>query len=167
MPRIATNIVDVYVFRRAAQIEFLTLLRAPRSRLGQTWQSVHGRIEAGESAWQAALRELGEETALKPLGFWQLEFVNAFYVARDDTLQLCPCFAAEAAPAADIRLSHEHTAFRWLPYPQILEALLWPGQRQAVCEVMEQIVRPGPAEPFLRIPLPDESHRPQPTRDRG
>lgn len=116
MPRIVSEIVDVYPFRRLPQrIEFLQLQRADGEVLGGTWQAVHGRIEPGERAWQAALRELAEETGLTPRRLWQVDAVNTFYEARSDCVHLCPCFAAETDPAATIRLCGEHRAWRWLP----------------------------------------------------
>lgn len=154
MPDIVSNVIDVYAFRRSAmQVEFLLLKRSEGRRLAGTWQAVHGRIEPGETAVQAALRELEEETGLRPIGFWQLEFVNTFYLAAEDALLMCPCFAAEIDPATEIVLSAEHTDYRWEPSEQALEGYMWPGQRHAVREIMAEIVTPGLAEPHMRIAL--------------
>lgn len=159
MPGIDSNVIDVYPFRRAGtQVEFLLLKRAPGIWLGGTWQAVHGKIEAGETAPQAALRELREETGLRRLGFWQLEFVNTFYVAEKDAILMCACFAAEIAADAAIRLSDEHTDYRWEPYEQAAKSYMWPGQRRALREIMEEIVAPGLAEPHLRIALKTEGN---------
>ncbi len=152
MPEVVSNVIDVYPFRRAENgVEFLLLKRVVGVRLGGTWQAVHGRIEAGETAWQAALRELKEETSLTPLGFWQIEFVNTFYLATEDRILICPCFAAEIASDAEITLSHEHTDFRWEPTEQALRIFMWPGQRRAVREILDEIVTPGRGEPYLRF----------------
>jgi 8-oxo-dGTP pyrophosphatase MutT (NUDIX family) len=152
MPKIVSDVVDVYVFRRdGKRVEFLLLKRSSGRRLAGTWQAVHGRIQEGETAVQAALRELHEEIGLRPVGFWQLEYVNTFYMVSEDTLLMCPCFAAEIDPAAEIILSDEHTAYRWEPTERALEGYMWPGQRHAVREVMAAIVTPGLAEPHMRI----------------
>jgi dATP pyrophosphohydrolase len=152
MPEVVSNVIDVYPFRRVEKgVEFLLLKRVAGVRLGGTWQAVHGRIEAGEAAWQAALRELKEETGLTPLGFWQIEFVNTFYLATEDRILICPCFAAEIAADVDVVLSDEHTDFRWEPVEQALETFMWPGQRRAVREILEEIVTPGRGEPHLRF----------------
>lgn len=152
MPRFVAPIVDVYVFRRAsAGPEFLLLLRAPERAIGGTWQAVHGRIEDGETATATALRELGEETGLTPTGFWQLEMLNTFFVAAEDAIYVCPCFAVEAAPDAVVRLCEEHTDHRWLAVDDVLRELMWPGQRAAVREIVEEIITGGRAEQFLRL----------------
>jgi dATP pyrophosphohydrolase len=157
MPAVDSDMIDVYPFRRGETgVDFLLLKRAPAIWLGGTWQAVHGKIETGETAPQAALRELREETGLRPLGFWQLEFVNTFYVAKQDRILMCACFAAEVAADAVVRLSDEHTDYRWEPYEQALRSYMWPGQRRAIREIMEEIVTPGLAEPHLRISPRDE-----------
>lgn len=161
MPEIVTNIVDVYPFRRTGgRVEFLLLHRAADRRIGATWQAVHGRIEPGESAAQAAVRELREEAGLIPQRLWQLEHVNTFYLGREDAIAMCPGFAAEVAADAAVVLNAEHTAFRWLAAEEALSELMWPGQRTAVREVLDVIVSPGAAEPLLRMELPTRSQRP-------
>lgn len=161
MPKITSTHVEVFPFRRTPTgLEFLLLLRRPDSAIGGTWQPVFGAIEAGETAPQAALRELREETSLFPRGFWQVEGVDIFYLARIDTITLCPCFAVEVAADAPVTISDEHTAFRWLDTAAMLRETLWPGQRRAVREIVTDITRPGPAEPLLRIPLNQERSAP-------
>ena len=155
MPRIVSNVIDVYPFRRGgSRAEFLLLKRSPEIRLGNTWQAVHGHVEAGETAWQAAQRELKEETGLKPIGFWQIDYVNTFYVAAEDTVLMCPCFAAEIARDASVQLSSEHSELRWEDADSAQRVFLWPGQRRALGEILSEIITRGPADPHLRIPPP-------------
>lgn len=153
MPSIVSAIVDVYVFRVAANgVEFLLLQRAPRINLGSTWQAVHGKIEPAETAVAAARRELLEETGLTPQRFWQLDCVNTFYMASQDAIHMCPCFAADVDPAAGVRLSDEHVAFRWVPAEAAEAAFMWPGQREAVRQVLSYLVAGSAAEAHLRLP---------------
>ncbi len=160
MPEIVSNLVDVLVFRRVRpgpaedSIELLRLRRQAGAHLGDTWQILHGHVEPGERAPQAAVRELFEETGLKPVRFWQLESVNTFYVAKTDQILMCPCFVAEVAPDAAVRLNHEHSEHRWESFAQSHQMMMWPGERRALRELVEEILRPGPAEPALRIEWP-------------
>ncbi len=57
MPRIVADIVDAYIFRKVnARVQFLLLLRRADAALGNTWQSIHEKIEPGETALEAAER---------------------------------------------------------------------------------------------------------------
>lgn len=129
------------------------MLRAPGRILAGTWQAVHGKIEGSETAWQAALRELREETRLTPTAFWQLEIVNSFYVARTDKLMMCPGFAAEVSPDAFVQLCEEHDDFAWWPADVARERYMWPGQRAAVAEIMKVIIADKPAAEHMRIAI--------------
>jgi dATP pyrophosphohydrolase len=152
MPAILSRLVDVYVFRRGSTgVEFLQLHRRPGESIGGTWQSVHGGIEAGETAVQAARRELSEETGLEPVRVWQLEHVNTFYSAADDVIHMCPGFAAEVTMDAVVKIDDEHDAFRWVAASAAENSFLWPGQRTCIREILETIVTPGEAERFLRL----------------
>lgn len=154
MAEIVARIVDVYVFRRAAAgPEFLVLKRSATEQPGSTWQVVLGRIEPGETATQAALRELTEETGLRPLRVWQLEHVNTFFIAARDTVFLCPGFAIEVAADAAVRLNEEHVAFEWLGAAAAAQRMMWPGQRTALREIVDVILSGHFSEPYLRIGL--------------
>jgi len=160
-PVIRSDIVDVYVFRRrserrAGDVEFLQLHRTAGQALAQTWQPVMGHMEQGETAARTALRELEEETGFAPdaglLGFWQLESPNTYFLHSHEAIVRSPCFGAQVAPGAEPRLDDSHDQVRWLAPDHADRYLLWPGQRNAVREVLRDILEPGaPAEPMLRI----------------
>lgn len=148
------DMVQCYVVRQTPTgFDFLQLRRAAGDFMGGTWQSIYGGIKESETAWQAALRELLEETGLTPLEFYQLDTVNTFYLAKDDSIWNCPGFCAIVAAGARIQLNVEHEEYRWRPREQFLAELVWPGERMACAELCREILDDGPAKPFLRIAL--------------
>jgi dATP pyrophosphohydrolase len=158
MPKMVSEIVDCYVFRRRSEgVEVLLLKRAEGRYMGGTWHAVHGRIESGETAWQTALRELREETRLRPVKFYQLDLVNTFYVAKEDAIHCCPSFAAEVDADAEPILNEEHTAYRWLPLPLAMREFFWTGQRRALREIQEDIIVGSSARRHLGITLPNDA----------
>lgn len=159
-PDVRTDLVDVYLFRRPAGgptplIELLQLRRA-REPLAGHWMPVMGHAERGEPATDTARREAHEETGLdiddETLGFWCLEQVNPYYLPELDAVFMTPRFVAEVRPGWEPVLNEEHSGVRWLrcsvaPIEEerrgLLARWLWPGQREAVGELLEHLAPPG------------------------
>jgi dihydroneopterin triphosphate diphosphatase len=144
--------VSCFVVRPAGNShEFLQIRRAKGKYMAETWQLVCGGIEPHETAWQAALRELQEETTLTPVEFYQLDVINTFYLAKTDSIMHSPMFCAIVAADAKVQLNHEHTEFRWLPREAMESSIMWPGERTAMAELCREILADGPAKPHLQI----------------
>ena len=113
MPTALVRVVDVYPYRlREGRAEWLLLRRAPGVVYAGAWRMVGGKIEPGETAHAAALREVREETGQAPVRLWAVPSVNAFYEWAHDRVNLIPAFAAELS--GDPVLNHEHDARAWL-----------------------------------------------------
>ncbi|MBL9032007.1 MAG: NUDIX domain-containing protein [Phycisphaerae bacterium] len=155
MPRVCAELVDVYVFRRAPGVEFLHLRRVGGSMHG-TWHPIMGTIEPGEESPACARRELKEEAGLEAgdpawVGFWALQGVHPYYIARRDAILLTPRFAAEVAAGWAPRLNEEHDAFRWVALADVPRVFMWPGQRAAIDEIVRTIVGGGVEEAAMRL----------------
>jgi len=151
--RMRADIVDVYVFRvpqnSAGAVEFLLLERAAEPLAG-TWHPLMGHVESGETAPRTAIRELREEVGLGAgdgalLGLWALEQVHPYYVPELDCIVLSPRFAARVTPFWEPTLNHEHSDYRWVTAlntdpDAALRQFLWPGQKNAVREILAEIV---------------------------
>ena len=146
---------EVCPFRiRRDRGEYLLLRRAADEPVYPgLWQFVTGRVEEGETAHAAALRELGEETGAAPVGFWVVPAVSAFYDASADAIRSVALFAAQLEEEAGVRLSSEHDAFIWLTATEARRKLVWPGQRTCL-DVVEQYILGGEeAGRLLALPL--------------
>ncbi len=133
--------------------EFLQFRRVPHDFMGGTWQAVSGGIEPGETAWQAAVRELNEEAGLLPLELYRLPVVNTFYISVSDTLWHSVPFCAIVGPSANVTLNAEHDAVRWVPRMNVDQAFMWATDRSAIAALCRDILDGGDAKPYLQIKL--------------
>ena len=152
----------MYPYRvRGDERAFLVLRRAPGHAYAGQWRTVGGKIEPGEAAWEAARRELAEETGFAAgagrSAFWALPSVNAFYEWQRDTVALVPAFAAEVS--GDPQLDGEHDAFAWLPAEAAAARLAWPEQ-QRLLRLADALLDADAVPPELAIPLDASSTRP-------
>ena len=152
MTSLPPSAVAVYPFRRrAGRVELLQLRRV--DGMAGSWHNVYGGVEPGETAVQAALRELWEETGLAPRALQQVEHLETFYFQSSDRIVLMPVFLAEVDPEAEPRLNEEHDALRWIPAEEAERWFLWRSQREAVRRGLEELDRQDPAAALLRVDL--------------
>ncbi len=91
---------------------------------------IGGKVKEGETRWQAALRELQEETGLEPEQFWSVPSLNQFYEVASDQIHHIPAFAAELPADVSPQLDDEHIDFRWITAGEIDEYIHWPEQQR-------------------------------------
>jgi len=130
------------------------LLRRAGDHLPGVWSQVAGGIEAGERAWQAALRELAEETALVPLDFFSGDICEQYYDHEVEGITIFPVFVALVAAGAEPTLNHEHSEYTWATRAEAEALLPFAGQRNTLRHVWAEFVDRQPLE-YLRIPIPD------------
>lgn len=128
------------------------LLRRAGNYLHGAWSYVAGHVEREETGWQAACRELAEETGLVPERLYATSFCEQFYFAADNCIEVVPAFVAMVAADAVVHLNGEHSAFRWLPFDAAMEALPFGSQRNLFAYVRREFVDRPPCE-FLRIAM--------------
>ncbi len=140
MTDILIRVIDAYIFRKKEDgLLFLILKRAETKIYEHLWQGVAGKIELGESAPEAAKRELLEETGLTPKQMFVADHVSRFYEAHGDRVNLVPVFGIEVVSDI-VTLSDEHCEFKWVTLEEALEHLVWRGQKQGIQVVSEMVL---------------------------
>ena len=139
MSQIICRVIDAYVFRREKnEFQFLMLKRAERQIYEHLWQGVAGKIEPGETAVEAAVRELKEETGLTPTTMFVADHVSKFYEAYADRINLVPVFGI-GVDDSNVILSKEHSKFEWCSFDKALKKLVWSGQKQGLSKVYNML----------------------------
>ncbi|MCS7054380.1 MAG: NUDIX pyrophosphatase [Ignavibacterium sp.] len=136
--KVATNYIEAHIIRKSNdQIEFLLLKRASHQWFPNLWQMVSGKIKDGEKAYESALREIQEETGLVPEKLWVVPNINSFYLFEDDVIHQVPVFLGLVDYNSLVKISSEHSEFKWVLADEAKKLLSWPGQRKSV-EIIQE-----------------------------
>ncbi len=149
---IRCTMVSVVVVRNPRSNPQVLLVRRAGAYLNGVWSYVAGHIEAGETGWQTAQRELAEETGIAPQALYATSFCEQFYATTKDCIMLVPAFVAFADRDCEVRLNDEHSAFRWLSLDAAMPELPFGGQRALFAYVRREFVERQPS-PHLLIDL--------------
>ena len=116
------------------------LLIRTRTRRGQTvWTFPKGRIRQGEAFWEAALREIREETGYLCRLKQKLQATN--YILHSDTTQIRKTvhwFLVEPIRQAGTPNPREVKEIAWFPFPEALEKLTYESD-QGLLRVAEDV----------------------------
>ena len=139
MPKVVVRVIDAYVFnRKNKEIRFLLLKRAKTKIYEHLWQGVAGKIEAGETSWEAAIRELKEETGFEPVRIFVADHVSKFYEAHGDWVNMVPVFGIEVEDE-EVILSDEHCEFKWVDFNTAHQTLIWSGQKDGIAAIFNML----------------------------
>jgi len=149
---ISTSYVCAYVVRKEGDgYKFLLLKRNSRYMFG-LWGQVAGKVEDGETAIQAVIREIQEETGHRPTALYSADIIESFYDIEYNTIQLIPAFVA-ILDSADIVLSSEHSEYRWVGPNEAGAMFPFPLQKSTVELIRREFLEKNPPA-ALKIELP-------------
>lgn len=150
MPEIPIRafIVSLFAIRRTdAGWQVLLMKRA--GSLEGAWCQIAGRLEEGETAHEAALRELKEETGLTPQKLFSADICEQFYEADRNAITIAPVFLAIIDAADKVRLNEEHSEFSWLSFDQACDLVDFGGQRRCLRWIEDEFVKRAPSRHLI------------------
>lgn len=125
--------IETHIVRKVkGKFQFLLLKRSFNEAYGGIWQMVTGRVKTNESAVNAVIREIKEETSLIPKRIWVVPNVNSFYEFKYDAVCLIPVFLCLVNEKDDVILSEEHSEFKWVNKNEAIKLVTWPGQKKSI-----------------------------------
>jgi dihydroneopterin triphosphate diphosphatase len=128
------------------------IIKRQTSYLPDSWQMVSGKIEKGEKAWEAALREIKEETGLVPDRLYSTNDVEIFYEVNQNCINIIPVFIGFIDSDQPVRLSSEHREYLWVTPEESATFLCFEHQVEALRKIEAKFVKQKPLE-FLRVKM--------------
>ena len=124
----------------------MLLLRRAKHPLLSEWCHVAGGIEDRETAWQAALREIREETGLAVTRLFSADCNEQFYEPGRNIFTIVPVFVAYVDSSQAVRLNSEYSEFRWVTVAEAQSLVTFGGQRRVYEEIQREFIdrRPSP-----------------------
>lgn len=119
--------------------KFLVLKRAEGESYGGFWGFMTGGKRGDETVAQVVVRELKEETSLKPLSMWATEYLVQFYEPEFDAIWILPLIVAVVPETAEVKLSAENCEYRWLTADKGRHLVSWKNLVRAIDEVSEEL----------------------------
>jgi dihydroneopterin triphosphate diphosphatase len=142
--------IHVYLYRMSTNghFEFAVFQRAENSLW---WQGICGGVEDNETVEEGARRELFEEAGIDELLIlYRLDTISYLpaYIFSDQTqaiwgkdIVVVPMYFFAMPFNGKIKLSHEHSDYRWLPYEEAEKLVYFHDQKTALWEVKERLLR--------------------------
>jgi len=110
---------------------------------GSYWNFPKGKLERGEGSYDAALREVYEETGLSRQNIrinprFRTEDRYAFRERKERILKIVFYFLGESSESR-IRISHEHQGYGWFLYRDCARMLMYQNLRNNLKQAYELI----------------------------
>lgn len=143
--------VNVAVIRKTYDgWEFLILKRSETESYGGFWGFMTGGKQGDETVAQVVVRELAEETKLKPESMWATEYLVKFYEPEYDSIWILPLIVAVVPADSKVTLSEENSDYRWLKPNKAKHLVSWKNLVQSI-ESIEDELEIFPARNWVEI----------------
>ncbi|MFE8699764.1 NUDIX pyrophosphatase [Cytobacillus sp. FJAT-54145] len=142
--------VAVVLLKKIKEEYKVLLLKRSTPVLQEAWCYIGGSIEHGERAWEAALREVKEETGISNIKLYTSNKFDQIYSPKENYIYVAPVFVGYVDGQQDVTLNYEHNDYKWLSINEAIETVTLPGNDDVLLSIEKHFVIRKPPE-YLRI----------------
>lgn len=127
------------VFRKEKEVLYYLLLHYQAGH----WDFPKGNIEKGEKIEETVEREIEEETGIKDIEFVPgfKEKIKYFYKLKNKLIPKTVIFFLAKTKTKDVKLSWEHTDFKWMSYREASDGLTFKTAKEILKKANEFIAK--------------------------
>ncbi|MDX8342452.1 NUDIX hydrolase [Rossellomorea sp. YZS02] len=140
IPIRCTGIAVVLLKKVENQYSVLLLKRA-ESVLKDVWCYIGGGIDEGEKAWEAAYREVEEETGITNLSLYSANTFDRIYSIEENYIYIAPVFVGFVESDQEVNLNEEHSDYRWLSFQEAIDTVSLPGNDEVLSLIEKYFVK--------------------------
>lgn len=126
------------------------LLKRSSPILPNVWCYIGGSIEEGETATEAARREIKEETGISKITLYTSNKFDQIFSLEDNYIYVAPVFVGFVEDDQEVTLNNEHSEYRWLSFAQAIQTVSIPGNDEVLQSIEKHFVLRKPPD-YLRV----------------
>ncbi|MCA1023670.1 NUDIX hydrolase [Halobacillus litoralis] len=138
------------LIKRTESDDKVLLLKRDTSVLRDVWCYIGGGIEEGEKAWEAALREVKEETGITNLPLYSSNQFDKIYSPEENYIYIAPVFVGYVDESQKVNLNYEHSDYKWVSFKEACDTVSIPGNEEVLLSIEKHFVNRPPLE-YLRV----------------
>ncbi|MGR9050553.1 NUDIX hydrolase [Halobacillus faecis] len=143
VPLRCTGVAAVLIKRTDSGYKVL-LLKRDTSVLRDVWCYIGGGIEEGEKAWEAALREVKEETGITDLSLYSSNQFDQIYSPKENYIYIAPVFVGYVDESQKVNINYEHSDYKWVPFKESMDTVSIPGNEEVLLSIEKHLVHRPP-----------------------
>ena len=145
VPLKCTGVAAVLLKRERYEYKVL-LLKRNSAVLRNVWCYIGGSIEEGEAAWQAAYREIEEETGITDVSLYTSNLFDQIYSPAYNYIYMAPVFVGYVDEGQSVELNEEHQDYNWLSFQEAIETVSLPGNDNVLQSIKKHFVDRSPLQ---------------------
>ncbi|QHE60525.1 NUDIX domain-containing protein [Rossellomorea vietnamensis] len=133
--------IAVVLLKKVDDQHKVLLVKRAESVLKDEWCYIGGGIEEGEKAWEAAYREVEEETGITNLSLYSANTFDRIYSIEGNYIYIAPVFVGFVPGKQEVALNEEHSDYRWLSFEDAMGIVSLPGNEEVLSFIDKHFVQ--------------------------
>lgn len=138
--------VAVVIIKKTGSDYKVLLLKRDTPVLKDIWCYIGGGIEEGEKAWEAALREVKEETGITNLSLYSSNQFDQIYSPKENYIYIAPVFVGYVDESQKVNLNDEHSDYKWVSFKEAVDTVSIPGNEEVLLSIEKHFVNRPPLQ---------------------